>query len=85
MLFLGKIIKRQTAFAEVRLLIVCPLCQKGSIGKVGNNQYYCWECYVEFSIKEDKVIIYEVCDDGTLLVYDKEHNELLTTIGNLKR
>ncbi|MGI5859196.1 MAG: hypothetical protein ACOX8P_07765 [Tepidanaerobacteraceae bacterium] len=63
----------------MRTLVVCPLCQKTTVGKVGSSQYYCWECFVEFLIQKDKIVIYEVCDDGTLLPYGKENNQL--TIG----
>ncbi|SHM83831.1 hypothetical protein SAMN05660826_02115 [Caldanaerovirga acetigignens] len=49
----------------------CPLCGGNSTGKVGNNQYYCWDCYVEFSVNHNKVTIYELADDGTLLPYGR--------------
>jgi len=51
-------------------LVVCPVCGKNAIGKVGNNQYYCWDCFLEFSIQKSKITVYEVSDDGTLLPYD---------------
>ena len=56
-----------------------PIVPKTTVGKVGSSQYYCWECFVEFLIQKDKIVIYEVCDDGTLLPYGKENNQL--TIG----
>ncbi|MGI5858488.1 MAG: hypothetical protein ACOX8P_04095 [Tepidanaerobacteraceae bacterium] len=62
--------------AEVKKVVVCPLCQKNTVGKVGSNQYYCCECFVEFLIQKDEIIIYEVCDDGTLLPYSNENNQL---------
>jgi hypothetical protein len=62
--------------SEVKTLVICPLCQKNTVGKVGSSQYYCWECFVEFLIQKDKIVVYEVCDDGTLLPYDKDNNQL---------
>jgi len=49
----------------------CPLCGGSSTGKVGNNQFFCWDCYVEFSVSHNKITIYELADDGTLLLYEK--------------
>jgi hypothetical protein len=63
----------------VKILVACPLCQKNTVGKVGTNQYYCWECFVEFSIQKDKTMIYELSDDGSLLPYG-ENQQL--TMGN---
>lgn len=51
------------------MLILCPICKGSSIGKVGNNQYYCWDCFLEFTLQKNKIIIFEVADDGTLLPY----------------
>ncbi len=46
----------------------CPLCESIDTGKVGTNQYYCWHCLIEFSVKNEKeVSIYYVEDDGTLV------------------
>ncbi|HHX24473.1 MAG TPA: hypothetical protein GX723_10815 [Thermoanaerobacterales bacterium] len=64
-------------------MITCPLCSKKSVGRVGSNQYYCWDCFVEFLIMKDKTLIYEVCDDGSLSPYRQDNSPL--TIGNYKR
>jgi len=61
-------------------LVVCPLCNKKTVGKVGTNQYYCWEFFVEFTIQKNKTTVYEVCDDGTLLPYGSKSEQL--TMGN---
>lgn len=47
-------------------MITCPVCGHRGIGKVGANQYYCWDCCVEFFIKSDDIIVYNVELDGTL-------------------
>lgn len=44
----------------------CPLCKGNTVGKVANNQYYCWECFIEFSHTKNSLKIYEVEDDGSL-------------------
>lgn len=54
----------------------CPLCSNKFVGKVGSNQFYCWECCVEFFVKKDKTLVYKVCDDGTLLPYGCDENHL---------
>lgn len=63
------------------MLITCPLCGGKAIGKVGNNQFYCWDCFVEFSIQKNKITVYEVADDGSLLPYNQEQNQI-TAGGN---
>lgn len=55
----------------------CPVCGRNSIGKVGNNQYYCWDCFLEFSIQKSKISVYEVADDGSLLPYDSQVSEAI--------
>jgi len=79
--FFGKNINNKIQInIEVKTLITCPLCKKNTVGKVGSNQYYCLECFVEFLIQKDKTTIYEVSDDGTLLPYEKDKQQL--TMGN---
>lgn len=47
--------------------VVCPNCQSKDIGKIGTNQYYCWNCYVELSVAGEQVnSIYQVEEDGSL-------------------
>jgi len=47
----------------------CPVCGQRGIGKVGVDQFYCWDCCVEFIVKGQDVKIYNVLDDGTLALY----------------
>lgn len=53
----------------------CPACGSKSIGKVGVDQFYCWDCCVEFRTSRDKVSVYEVDEEGTLIAC--ENQELL--------
>ncbi|WP_169710440.1 hypothetical protein [Natranaerobius trueperi] len=47
--------------------IYCPLCNRIDVGRVGANQYFCWNCCVEFKeTKEQNYQIYNIEDDGTL-------------------
>ncbi|MGF7185379.1 hypothetical protein GGQ84_001466 [Desulfitispora alkaliphila] len=55
----------------------CPVCDSRATGKVGSNQYYCWDCYYEFYKRGDKVKVFQVDEDGTLL--DINDDNLSTT------
>jgi len=45
----------------------CPRCGSKAIGKIGNNQYYCWDCCVEFNEKHQ---IFNVSEDGSLIALE---------------
>ncbi len=45
----------------------CPSCRSIQVGKVGTDQYYCWNCFIEFNNNKGRVSLYEVAEDGTLL------------------
>jgi hypothetical protein len=45
----------------------CPQCNSRDIGKIGNNQFYCWNCFMEFALVGDEVKIYHVDEDGSLV------------------
>lgn len=47
----------------------CPACGSKAIGRVGVDQYYCWDCCVEYRKRKDEVNIYEVAEDGSLVAY----------------
>ncbi|MBE3594405.1 MAG: hypothetical protein IMX04_05145 [Candidatus Carbobacillus altaicus] len=49
---------------------VCPNCKGKNIGKIGTNQYYCWDCFIELSVKGDHLSVYEVEEDGSLSSLD---------------
>lgn len=45
----------------------CPRCHSRSTGQVGAGQYYCWDCFVEWTLAEDgQVRLFEVDEDGEL-------------------
>jgi hypothetical protein len=47
--------------------VICPNCSSKDIGKIGSNQYYCWNCFVELSVDGNRVSsIYQVEEDGSL-------------------
>ncbi|NLM46810.1 MAG: hypothetical protein GX200_08415 [Firmicutes bacterium] len=46
----------------------CPLCNGNDTGKVGTNQYYCWNCLVEFSVRgAGAYTAYYVDEEGSLI------------------
>jgi translation initiation factor 2 beta subunit (eIF-2beta)/eIF-5 len=45
----------------------CPMCKSVDIGKVGSNQYYCWQCLIEIKISpKQQARLFYVEADGTL-------------------
>ncbi|CEP67277.1 Uncharacterized [Moorella glycerini] len=48
-------------------MLNCPHCGSKSIGKIGTDQYYCWDCFVEFN---DHREIFNVAEDGTLIALE---------------
>lgn len=56
----------------------CPVCDGNAVGKVGVEQYYCWNCFIEFNTTKDNVEIFEVAEDGSLLAYNEEQGALGT-------
>lgn len=44
----------------------CPACKGKNVGKVGTGQYYCWDCFIEFSVSARGIRMYEVSADGEL-------------------
>lgn len=60
----------------------CPLCNQKFVGKIGNNQFYCRECFIEFRISKNKVKLYEVCDDGSLLPYKDQYESKISSSAN---
>ncbi len=51
-------------------MFICPNCKSRNIGKVGTNQYYCWDCYIELTVDGDHLSMYEVEKDGSLSSLD---------------
>lgn len=48
----------------------CPHCNCRDIGKIGTQQFYCWGCFVEFSITGDEVKLFQVEEDGSLIAFE---------------
>ena len=44
----------------------CPNCKEKNIGKIGNHQYYCWNCFIEFSTIGGVIDVNQVELDGSL-------------------
>jgi len=53
-------------------LFYCPVCNSRAIGKVGNDQYYCWDCFVEYSTTGNQIQIYDIAEDGSLVNLEAE-------------
>lgn len=50
----------------MQVLPSCPLCGSRAVGRVGIEQYYCWDCFMEF---DGQGQVYEVAEDGSLMAY----------------
>ncbi|MCG0239665.1 MAG: hypothetical protein L6E13_10885 [Firmicutes bacterium] len=44
----------------------CPECGSRSVGRVGAEQYYCWDCCVEFRVVRGEVRVFYLDPDGEL-------------------
>jgi hypothetical protein len=42
------------------------MCNSRALGRVGVEQFYCWDCCIEFAAADDKIRMFEVQDDGSL-------------------
>ncbi|MDK2820143.1 MAG: hypothetical protein PWP31_108 [Clostridia bacterium] len=47
----------------------CPHCGSRSVGRIGAEQYYCWDCFVEFNDNEQ---IFNIAEDGTLTACERQ-------------
>lgn len=45
----------------------CPLCSGKSVGKVGQSQFYCWDCCCEFVHDKSGYTVYIADADGTIV------------------
>jgi len=49
----------------------CPRCGSRSTGQVGTEQFYCWECCVEWSpTPGGEVRVFELDEEGELILVD---------------
>ncbi|WP_010630280.1 hypothetical protein [Sporolactobacillus vineae] len=44
----------------------CPNCGNKNIGKLGINQYYCWNCFIELTLTDGKLSLSQIEEDGSL-------------------
>ncbi|WP_138415621.1 DUF2797 domain-containing protein [Aquibacillus sediminis] len=44
----------------------CPNCKGKNIGKIGNQQFYCWNCFIELSLFNGVLNVHQVELDGSL-------------------
>ena len=61
--------------------MVCPKCKSRAVGKIGQNQYFCWDCSIEFVPTKDGFRMYRLEPDGTMLL-DSLENTALTELGS---
>ena len=52
---------------EVSALVHCPYCRSTTVGRVGSSQYYCWNCYYEFTVEAQGVRCFRIVEDGSLI------------------
>lgn len=45
-------------------MVNCPICGGREVGKINVDQYYCWNCFVEYDCQNR---IYQVDEDGSLV------------------
>ena len=48
----------------------CPNCGSRSTGRVGVDQYYCWDCCVEWVETESGPRLYSVDEEGDLIALE---------------
>ncbi len=58
------------------MIVRCPVCAGLQVGKVGNEQYYCWNCFLEFNFNKGRINLYEVAEDGSLINMEKSSEML---------
>jgi hypothetical protein len=56
-------------------MLSCPNCRSKDIGKIGINQYYCWNCFIELSLDKGLIHTHQVEEDGTLSSLDDLFDE----------
>jgi len=51
-------------------MLKCPNCKSKDVGKIGINQYYCWDCFIELTLVEGLIKTHQVEEDGSLSSLD---------------
>jgi hypothetical protein len=67
--------------------VKCPNCGGRSIGRVGSEQYYCWDCCVEFNVGRGAVRVWHVDPDGELVAaaHNKRPDPLMPPLPLMQR
>ncbi len=52
------------------MTLKCPVCGGLQVGKVGSDQFYCWNCFLEFNFQKGQINLYEVAEDGSLIAVE---------------
>lgn len=52
--------------------MICPVCGGKSTGKVGIDQFYCWDCCIEYKKNDAELRVFDVAEDGSLVVWEEE-------------
>jgi hypothetical protein len=47
--------------------VICPSCGSREVGYLPGSQYYCWNCFVQFTVGDNRAEVYEVEEDGSLI------------------
>ncbi len=53
----------------------CPNCKSKEIGRIGVNQFYCWDCFIELSVEGGILHTHQVEEDGSLSSLDDIFSE----------
>ena len=46
--------------------MVCPSCGSRATGQVGPDQYYCWDCCIEWQTRADGDEMFLIDEEGDL-------------------
>lgn len=45
----------------------CPVCSKRDTGKIGNGQFFCSNCCIEYDLRKN---VFGIEEDGTLVEFE---------------
>lgn len=52
--------------------MICPVCGGKSTGKVGIDQFFCWDCCIEYRKTPKDITVFDVAEDGSLVAWEEE-------------
>lgn len=65
------------------VVLRCPKCGSRSTGRIGQDQFYCWDCNVEFHVQGSFVRIYSIDPEGAAVLESvRSPNE--TELGSIR-